>query len=152
MVYKWKCDYYSVDANVVGKALEEIEEENGEITARLVVDKATPEDSALHSLFTWDDEKAADEWRLHEARRVIAAVAVVYEEDNTTENKSIRAFANVGARNKAAFVTMAKALSDDESREIVLKHAIEELQAFKSKYAGLIELAEVFKSIEKITV
>lgn len=151
MVYKWKCDYYSVDANVVGKALEEIEEENGEITARLVVDKATPEESELHSLFTWDNEKAADEWRLHEARRVIAAVAVVYEEDNNAENHTIRAFANVGARNKASFVTMAKALSDEESRSIVLQHAIEELQAFKAKYAGISELAEVFKSIEKIS-
>lgn len=150
MVYKWKCDYYSVDANVVGKALEEIEEENGEITARLVVDRATPEESELHSLFTWDNNKAADEWRLHEARRVIAAVAVVYEDEEKSENHTIRAFANVGARNKASFIPMAKALSDEESRSVVLQHALAELQAFKAKYSGLKELSEVFKAIAGI--
>ena len=33
MVYKWKYYNYPVDANVVGKALEDIEQDNGEITA-----------------------------------------------------------------------------------------------------------------------
>lgn len=149
MVYKWKYYNYSVDANVVGKALEDIEKQNGEITAELLLEKATPEDSELHKLFIWDDEKAANEWRLHEARRIIAAVAVVYEE--TEEPTVTRAFVNVGSVHNGSFITTAKAFSDEKSRSIVLRHALDELKAFKAKYAGLKELKTLFSEIDKIT-
>jgi len=149
MVYKWRFYNYPVDANVVGRALEEIEKEHGEVTAELLLKKATPKDSELHSLFTWENKKAAEKWRLHEARLIITAVATVYEE-NEEEPKVTRAFANVGTRQKGSFVTMAKALSDEESRAVVLKHALEELKAFESKYSTLTELSEVFTAIKAL--
>ena len=151
MVYKWKYYNYPVDANVVGKALEDIEQENGEITAELFLKKATPKDSELHKLFEWDNKKAANEWRLHEARRIIGAVAVVYEE-NKTEPKTTRAFVNVGDIHKGSFITTAKAMSDDETRSIVLNHALNELNAFKAKYAGLNELSIIFSEIDKLSM
>lgn len=150
MVYKWRYYNYPIDANVVGRALEEIEKEHGEITAKLLLEKATPKSSELHSLFTWDNRKAAEKWRLHEARLIITAVAVVYDQDEHPEDHTIRAFANVGTRQQGSFVTMAKALSDEESRAVVLKHALEELRAFQSKYSALEELSEVFSAIKAL--
>ena len=150
MVYKWSIQQFSVDANVVGKALESIEAEHGAVTAELLVKKATPVDSELHSLFEWNNKKAAEKWRLQQARVVIASVKVVYEEKKE-EPITTRAFVNVGTKRRGQFITTATALSDEKSREIVLKHALQELAAFKAKYAGLEELSVVFSEIEKLS-
>lgn len=151
MVYKWKYYKYSVDANVVGKALEDIEKEKGEITAEYLLEKATPEDSELHELFEWDNETAAGAWRLHQARQIIGAVAVVYEEDKK-EPITTRAFVNVGEVHKASFITTAKAMSNEDTRSIVLDHALNELKAFRTKYAGLNELSIIFSDIDKLSL
>lgn len=148
MVYKWKFFEYGVDANIVGKELEEIEKKHGAVTANLLLDRARSQKSKLHSLFEWDDTVAAEQYRLHQARQIITAVAIVTEE--TKEPLTIRAFSNVGEKNKGSFITTAKALNDEETRSIVLKHALDELVAFKSKYAGLTELAEIFDGINRL--
>lgn len=148
MVYKWKFFEYGVDANIVGKELEEIEKKHGAVTANLLLDRARSQKSKLHSLFEWDDTVAAEQYRLHQARQIITAVAIVMEE--TKEPLTIRAFSNVGEKNKGSFITTAKALNDEETRSIVLKHALDELVAFKSKYAGLTELAEIFDGINRL--
>ena len=148
MVYKWRFYKYPISAEIVGKAIEEIEAEHGEVTAKLLLDKARPKRSKLHGLFEWDDTVAAERWRLDQATKIITAVAVIYDEDE--EEHTVRAFANVGAKNKGSFITMARALSDEESRAIVLRHALEELAAFQSKYDTLSELSEVFAAINAL--
>lgn len=150
MVYKWKVYQYPVDAQIVGETLEEIEKEHGAVTAKLLLDKARPKDSKIHGLFTWDNKVAAEKWRLHQASMVITGIAVTYSHEDDTEKKVVRAFSNVGSRKHGEFITTATALSDEASRAIVLKHALEELQAFQSKYATLTELAEVFSAIEAL--
>ena len=149
MTYKWRFYQYSVPAEVVGKTIEKIEKKHGECTAPLLLEEARNPKSKIHSLFEWDDTVAAEKWRLTQASQIITAVAVIYDE-NDGEPIVTRAFANVGQKNKGSFVTMAKAMSDEASRAIVLKHALEELQAFQSKYATLTELAGVFSAIEAL--
>lgn len=150
MIYKWRFYQYSVDANIVGKTIEKIEKKYGECTASLLLEEARNKKSQLHSLFEWDDTVAAEKFRLDQATKIITAVAVIY--DNNNEEPIItRAFVNVGAKNNGSFITMATALSNEKSRSIVFQHALEELQTFKAKYAGLQELAELFKSIDKLS-
>lgn len=151
MVYKWRFYNYKVDANIVGQEVEKLEKKHGEVTAQLLLDNARSKKSKLHDLFEWDDTVAAEKYRLTQATQIITALAVVYE-DITEEPKTVRAFANIGAKNKGSFITMATALSDEQSRAIVLKHALEELQAFRSKYADLTELAEIFAGIDKLSI
>lgn len=151
MVYKWRFYNYKIDANIVGQEMEKLEKEYGEVTAQLLLDNARSKKSKLHDLFEWNDTVAAEKFRLAQATQIITALAVVYE-DTTEEPKTVRAFANIGAKNKGSFITMATALSDEQSRAIVLKHALEELQAFRSKYADLTELAEIFAGIDKLSI
>lgn len=56
------------------KALAGIRARRGELTARTVVDEATPEDSPIHPCFEWDNTKAADSYRLQQASTLIRAV------------------------------------------------------------------------------
>lgn len=71
-----------VHASVVGEELRRIHDANGRLTPEIVVDDARPAEAPLHPAFTWDDAKAAEEFRLMEARDLIRAVHLV-EEDGT---------------------------------------------------------------------
>ena len=64
-------------ASIVGAELERIRQRDGVLRASVVVTEARPEESPIHEKFTWDDEKAADEYRLIEARSLIRTVVVV---------------------------------------------------------------------------
>src|SRR5690349_2356344 len=59
-----------------------LEDEDGRMTADLVLADAKHDDSPLHGLFDWDADKAAHQWWLECAREVIRAVKV---EITTTE-------------------------------------------------------------------
>lgn len=54
-------------------------ERNGRLSAMELVEDARDPGSPLHPLFTWDDERAAQEYRLEQARTVIRSVQVQVE-------------------------------------------------------------------------
>ena len=56
----------------IKKELERIESEHGVIVPEAVVAAARDPGSPLHEHFTWDDSKAAESWRIVEARKLIA--------------------------------------------------------------------------------
>ena len=76
MVYKPKNNYSwgdgwspNLDANIVGGVVEKIEAEHGAVTKELLLEESRPEDSATHSIFEWDNDKAAESWRLQQAKQ-----------------------------------------------------------------------------------
>lgn len=64
-------------AEVANAVMDEMEEKLGrDVEAQDVLDAARPEKSPLHGLFTWDDSKAAEQFRLSQARCVIRCLRV----------------------------------------------------------------------------
>lgn len=63
----------SVPAETVGTALEDLRA-TGDLAPSRYVEVAKPKDSPLHPTLTWDDKKAANEFRLIEARTIIRGV------------------------------------------------------------------------------
>ena len=61
--------------------LKRLEDQQGRLDPRDVVDAARNPDSPLHSLFPWDDELAADAHRLNVARALIRRVKLVVRVD-----------------------------------------------------------------------
>ena len=55
-------------------ALDELNRTHGHLTPDLVVQAAQYEQSPIHSIFEWDDGKAAHQHRLWQARRLIRSV------------------------------------------------------------------------------
>lgn len=149
MVYSWKMYQYNVPAETVGKRFEEIEKEYGKITSDLILQDAEPEDSPLHELFEWDDAVAGHKYRLSQATNLIINLAKEVEED--PKPKPVRAFYNVSdGERKGTFINAKTAFSNPDTRDIILKRAYRELEAFKEKYSNLTELAGVFKQIDKL--
>jgi hypothetical protein len=67
------------DPEVVGKELERIRKSAGRLTAKIVVAAAEDRASPLHSLFEWDNRKAASRYRLAQAMRLIRTIIVVVD-------------------------------------------------------------------------
>lgn len=81
-VYQWKSgSRVKGDAQAIGEELASIDK----LTPESVVKKARSKRSAMHECFTWDDDKAAHQWRLQEARHVVNAIVVVAEADEQIE-------------------------------------------------------------------
>lgn len=60
----------------VQQVAQAIFDEAGSVKASVLVARAKPKNSPAHAGFTWDDKKAAEEFRLEEARRWIRVVVV----------------------------------------------------------------------------
>ena len=71
--------------------LKRMEDKRGRLTPQEIVEAARPEDSILHGCFEWDDGKAAEAWRLEQARELIRRVKI----EVVVEERTIRTVAYV---------------------------------------------------------
>lgn len=146
MVYKWKNYKYAIPAEVVGKHFQKLEKKEGALTSQNVLESARSEKSPIHSLFEWDDTKAAEQYRLKQAAQLICNLTVEIE----TDDKPIecRAYMDVSEAKVGSFINVQSAFQSEESRDVVLRRALNELSAFKAKYKNLLELQDVFDVID----
>lgn len=87
---------------------------SGRLTPDLVVEAARSKDSPLHSYFTWDVKKAANECWLYQARRLIRSVRV--EVSTTQFDVRVPAYLrDPGAANDAqGYVSLGRLRTDDD--------------------------------------
>lgn len=164
--YSWKNGYrYKVPASTVGAVLEQIEKKQGEVTSEAFLDYSRNEDSETHSMFEWDDTIAAEKFRLSQANKIInqIEVEIVYDKKEPEQMEvefiqsagPISSFVNVENKSvckRAVYHNIVRAMQNDDSRKIVLRNALFELNAFKNKYRCFKEFAGVIKEIEKVVI
>ena len=146
MVYKFKSGaYIKADAQAAGEMCERLASEN-RLTAEELVEENRPEDAPLHKAFEWDDNVAAEEWRKHQARHIIASIICVKEEDKPP----IRAFFNI-VRTEPEYKSIDVIMKTVDETKKLLAVALGELRAFKIKYATLSKkLAPVFDALDQL--
>lgn len=147
MTYQWKLNnMYRVDAQVAGEEIERIGEKYGEIQPEHLVDESRDEAAPMHKCFEWDDAVAAEEYRLHQARRVIGHLVVVAETRTATPAHPTRAFVRVQNDYKPISVVV----KDKDLTTEMLERALLDLRAFRAKYQSLSSLAKVFNVIDEV--
>jgi hypothetical protein len=149
MIYKWRdCRGYSVPAQTVGAELERIRDRNaGKLDPDMVVHYAKSSNHPLHPLFEWDDNVAAQAYRVDQARQVIRSIEVVVDE--APRAKPTRAFVSVVQDRSRHYTSVQVAMSDEQLRGQVVAQALVELEAWRKRYAELMELANVFAAIDQ---
>ena len=150
-VYAWKFGM-KVPAQKAGECLEELESKHGALTPEIVLEESRDEKATLHPCFEWDNEKAAEGYRLYQAGQLLRNITIVIERDETPKQIT-RAFVNISdnsAKEKGNFVSLSVAMSNDEYKAQVLKNARYELQTFKNKYAQYKELKKIFAAIDEL--
>jgi len=137
--------------DVVVAELERIANKHkGHLRPRDVVEAAKSPKSPLHSSFDWSDTLAARKWRLHQARNLIR-VLVTYVGDGE-DKLPMRVFVSLtpDRRGDRGYLSSVTVLSDRDLRRQLLSDALEEMRSFQEKYAGLKELAEIFKAMQQV--
>jgi hypothetical protein len=105
--------------------------------------------SALHGCFQWDDTRAAQQYRLWQARELIVSVEVVYEDGR---QRQVYVSPITTRRGGQGYHRLVDVLSDNALRDGFLSQALYELERTCEKYADLHELAGVRAEVRLVRV
>ena len=141
MAVTWSMKLFKADAEKVYREIEKIETKS----PQTIVDYAAAHPtSELHKCFTWDDTKAANEWRKQEARQVVRLL--VFSDDETNEPTQIR----VLQKTSVAYERVKTIVRNNGEYAKLLARAKAELKAFRERYKQINELEKVLEAIDEL--
>lgn len=146
-VVSWGAYKFNGDAETVKHEIEGLGEE---VRPRDILDYARSHpDSELHKCFTWDDGKAAEKYRLWEARQVVCHLKITYVGD---DSEKVYVPVRVFLRNETTggYKKTEVMVRDMDEHQKLLSLAKAELYAFSRKYRVLAELERVFEAIDSL--
>ena len=145
--YSWSGPRQAVSAEKVAEHLRTLKEKYGTVTGETFLESARDESSEMHKLFEWDDTKAAEKWRVHQARMIICSIRVTIEE-REEQPIVVRAFVQ-DRTEEPTYVHVIDALSEEETRRQVLADARRDAEWFRRKYVDLQEVANIIEEIDR---
>lgn len=127
--------------------LQSIYDQKGKLTPALVLDEARDPNHPLHHRFQWDDSKAAEAYRLQQARDLIRSVRVTYREATEKEqSRAVRGFVAPRSPDKPnEYIPVEEALADPLTRKLLLKQMERQWQDMKRQYGHMVEFWQLLK-------
>ena len=142
-IIKWKFEgRYNADPK---KCKQEIESIGCDVKPKQIVDYARNPETELHKCFTWNDDLAAEKWRLYEARQVVCSLVIVEGDVNDENDTHIRVFHKVN--NDEGYKPLQIILEDKDEYKKLLENCLNDLRALKKKYQSLNEYQEIWDLI-----
>lgn len=103
--------------------------------------------SALHRAFDWDNDKAAEQWRIAQARAFLRLVVTVPEQSAHT----VRAFVSLqGDRGSVGYRSTTEVMGNAAMRDQFIEQFLEEMRQKEIKYRQFVELAKVFAAVDEV--
>ena len=137
--YAWKpgLGYGAETAQMVGIVLEQMQMTNTPITPENLLNMARDPDNPLHPLFEWDNDVAAEKYRLHQARQIVSHI--VFKEqvgEQEVERKMYFSLTHAVREEEPErqYVSVRKVEQDEHLRNQVEEQAMRELRSFADKY------------------
>lgn len=135
----WKVQgIFKADAQ---KCFEEIG--NNGVTPEEVLNIAKNENTELHKCFEWDDNVAAEKYRLNQARSILQMIVVIPEEKEVAPRRVFQISSEQNVYQPLKFF-----MKNDDEYQVLLSRAIGELRAIATRYQSLEELSDIFELIE----
>jgi hypothetical protein len=137
------------EAQIIGSTLEQLKN----FTPRDVVEVARPETSPIHKYFEWDDDKAAEEWRVAQARHLVNRVQIVVKvKDKKITTKAFHSIQIQTGKNTERRYESFKVISRTRQlKDQVIQKALQELIGWKQRYAQYNDVfADLFVAIDEI--
>ena len=127
--------------NKIKKELEEIRKaNNGLLRPEDVVRFAKNKNTALHSRFTWDNNEAAERWRLEQASEIIRKVRViVIPNKNQDRVVKVRKYVSLPSDRKdgSGYREINKVLTEKELKLEYIKSVQDEFEQFRNKLENI---------------
>lgn len=125
--------------------LQGIYDARGKLTPALVVEAArdaTDPSDPLYGALVWDDQVAADSYRLEQAHRLIQSVRIVYR-NTQGHDDGIRAFHAIRTEAGYVYEPVEKIVADGALTEILRRDMEREWRALKRRYDQFAEFYEM---------
>lgn len=113
-----------------------------------IVEKARDESTELHKCFEWDDTKAAEKYRVYQARQIVCHL-IVKEVNNEPQKQEVRFFYKTDSQE--GYKPTSYIIRNKDEYHKLLDRALTELKAFQRKYSTLKELDGLFDAINALT-
>ena len=132
-------------------------EERGEITAEAVLRRAQHKNSAFHPCITWNQTAAAEKCRLDEAADLLQSLRVVVVEGHKASKAFFRVVTSpdpkeesvaTGYNRKGKYLFVIGVMSSKSTRNQVVEQALSDLRAWRDRYQGIKELADIFEALD----
>lgn len=147
---RWGNKSFAGDANKVYLEIESIGEN---VKPQEMVDYAKNNpDSELYKCFTWDNDKAADKYRLFEARQIACNLVVQWQKSDTPDTKTheVRILHRASLDVDEGYKPLTVIVKNDDLYTGLLDEAKSKLNEFRKKYAILKELKSIFALIDNL--
>lgn len=139
-----------LNAKEVGKHLDMLRKQSkGELTPQDVLKDAKNNNSPLHSFFEWNEGKAAEQFRLQQARGLIRSVVAIYVDGKAKAVRS-KAFVHIKESGAPHYRETSHAMSQAKTRNMVLQRAWSELMAWRKRYQDLKAFSELFDVMDEV--
>jgi len=149
-IYQWaKGSQVKIDPQLAGERLEAIRiRHNGHLTPHAVVEDARSRKSPLNKAFEWNEAKAAQGYRIEQAKYLLRSLVVMVKQRQPTgPGRPLRAFVSVPADDEEprSYRPTIDVLSDGRQRERILREAERDCRAWIERYRGLLAAADLSK-------
>ncbi len=135
------------DAEVVGRKLVEMRS-RGAVTPQAIVEEARRRTSPLHKYFEWDDGRAAEKWRTHQARLLIHDVDIEIRYEGGVQ-REVKAFHSVVANGGRAYEVATTVFSRTELADQIIASARRELEGWIRRYGQYESLAVMTRHVQQ---
>lgn len=113
-----------------------------------IVEKAKDESTELHKCFEWDNTKAAEKYRVYQARQIVCHL-IVKEVNDEPQKQEVRFFYKTDSQE--GYKPTSYIMRNEDEYQKLLDRALSELKAFQKKYSTLKELDGLFDVINALT-
>lgn len=143
MIYQWNVPKYSIDAQIAGEELERISSAHS-LTPETIVKESRSKKAVLHNMFEWDDKRAGERWREQQAADLLRNIVVVIAKEEENKVEYTRAFVNIIREEDRVYLPLVTVISNEDYHNQYIEQAFKDMEAFKKKYQGVLELKERF--------
>ncbi len=150
--YGWDLGFsFRVNAEVLGRTLEQLEERLGRQPKTAEIrEEARPPKSPIHAICTWDDQQAAENYRLIEIRNAVNHLVFV-RSDGVVQQAFVSVVTSEleDGQNIRGYTTLAGALANPDMRRRMVEEAWAGLESWRHRYDHLKEFADIQDAIDE---
>jgi len=127
--YRFRNSTFTENAQAVGEFFEKAFP-HGNPKPHEIVEIAKEKDCVIHKYFDWDNESAAEKYRINQARQLIRCLYVEIDEGN-----EVRAYESIlTLEDERSYLEIDRIASDQSLVDQVIETALKELNYWKLKY------------------
>jgi hypothetical protein len=141
-------------AQIYGEHLNKLQKKVKILKPETVVEDAKDKGSPTHEYFEWNNKKAGEKHRLHQARLLLNSIKVKIIYDDNSEGE-IRKFHNVKVKvqsdeKERGYVSLENVVKSKDFHSQILEQALLELRGWKQKYEQYSKLRPIIDAIKQV--